>query len=249
MNELKIFQKEEFGQVRVQMINDEPMFCLADLCRAVELSNPSSVRKRLDNEDVQLIDLHALNSNEGGNMITNFITESAVYDVLLQSSSKKVKQFRKWVTSDVLPTIRKTGGYVSDTSKFVEEYFGEMPDSAKQFMVQTLDSKKALLEHNKKQQAQLLLQEPKVEGYDAMINGDGTFSMMEASDILGYGRNKFMAILRGMSILQKNNVAYRRYIDAGYFIERIGNKNGINFTTTRVTPKGMDWLKNKLREQ
>ena len=93
---------------------ENPLFCLADVCKAVGLVNPSSVRQRLDSEDVQLLDLHALNyteDNRVGNPLTNFVTESGFYDVILQSSSPNVKPFRKWVTSEVLPSIRKTGSY------------------------------------------------------------------------------------------------------------------------------------------
>ena len=113
-NSIQVFNSPQFGQVRTAGTSDNPLFCLADLCKAVGLSNPSSVKARLDAEDVQLIDLHALNSTEGigaGNTVSNFVTESGFYDVLLQSSSPKVKPFRKWVTGEVLPSIRKTGGY------------------------------------------------------------------------------------------------------------------------------------------
>lgn len=114
MAAIEIFKNESFGEVRVAGTSEEPLFCLADVCKAVELSNPSSVKARLDEEDVQLLDLHALNYTEGiGNSKANFVTESGFYDVILQSSSPKVKPFRKWITSEVLPSIRKTGGYTA----------------------------------------------------------------------------------------------------------------------------------------
>ena len=114
MNDIKIFEKEEFGRIRTAGTSDKPLFCLADICRAVDLSNPSSVKSRLDPEDVQLLDLHALNYTEGdvnGNTMATFVSESGFYDTVLYSSSSKVKPFRKWVTSEVLPSIRKTGMY------------------------------------------------------------------------------------------------------------------------------------------
>lgn len=123
-NSIQVFQSPQFGQVRTAGTSDNPLFCLADLCKAVGLQNPSSVKARLDAEDVQLIDLHALNSTEGtgaGNTISNFVTESGFYDVLLQSSSPKVKPFRKWVTSEVLPSIRKTGGYIASSAEDTPE--------------------------------------------------------------------------------------------------------------------------------
>lgn len=117
MNEIRIFQNEQFGQVRIAMNeSNEPMFCLADVCKVARLTNPSSVKSRLDNEDVQLIDLHAIKQNEGtivGNSLANFVTESGFYDVLLYSDAPQVKPFRKWVTSEVLPTIRKHGAYMT----------------------------------------------------------------------------------------------------------------------------------------
>lgn len=114
VNEVQIFDNPQFGSIRTAGTADNPLFCLADVCKAVGLVNPSSVRQRLDNEDVQLLDLHALNYTEGnrvGNSLTNFVTEAGFYDVILQSSSPNVKPFRKWVTSEVLPSIRKTGSY------------------------------------------------------------------------------------------------------------------------------------------
>lgn len=118
MNHIQIFQNEQFGKVRVAMNESgEPLFCLTDVCKAVGLTNPSSVKARLDKVDVQLVDLHALKQNEGtiiGNSTANFITESGFYDVLLYSDAPQVKPFRKWVTNDVLPSIRKHGTYMTE---------------------------------------------------------------------------------------------------------------------------------------
>ena len=108
---MQIFSNPAFGQVRTAGTPDNPLFCLADVCNAVELTNPSSVKGRLDKEDVQLVDLHALNYKMVGNSMATFINESGFYDVLLFSTSPKVKPFRRWVTHEVLPSIRKTGQY------------------------------------------------------------------------------------------------------------------------------------------
>lgn len=117
MNEMQIFSNPAFGQVRTAGTPDNPLFCLADVCNAVELTNPSSVKGRLDQEDVQLVDLHALNYKMVGNSMATFINESGFYDVLLFSTSPKVKPFRRWVTHEVLPSIRKTGQYsIAQTS-------------------------------------------------------------------------------------------------------------------------------------
>lgn len=88
----------------------------------------------------------------------------------------------------------------------------------------------------------------KAEGYDTMISSDGLFSMKDSGNVLGYGRTKFMALLRGIGLLQKNNIAYRKYIEAWYFNEKVRPGNGVNYTTTFVTTKGIDYLNKKLND-
>ena len=80
------------------------MFCLIDICKALEMSNPTMVAQRLDDDERTKLDL-------GRQGETNFITESGLYAVILRSDKPNAKKFRKWVTSEVLPTIRKTGSY------------------------------------------------------------------------------------------------------------------------------------------
>lgn len=104
MNEMQIFNNSEFGEVRTAVVNDEPMFCLIDICKALEMSNPTMVAQRLDDDERTKLDL-------GRQGETNFITESGLYAVILRSDKPNAKKFRKWVTSEVLPSIRKTGSY------------------------------------------------------------------------------------------------------------------------------------------
>lgn len=105
MNDLQIFNNEEFGEVRTAVVNDEPMFCLIDICKALEIKNATDVAKRLDDDELTRLNL----GSRAGE--TNFITESGLYAVILRSDKPNAKKFRKWVTSEVLPTIRKTGSY------------------------------------------------------------------------------------------------------------------------------------------
>nr|DAU33810.1 MAG TPA: repressor domain protein [Caudoviricetes sp.] len=102
--ELQIFNNEEFGEVRTAVVNDEPMFCLIDICKALEIKNATDVAKRLDEDERTRLNL-------GRQGETNFITESGLYAVILRSDKPNAKKFRKWVTSEVLPSIRKTGSY------------------------------------------------------------------------------------------------------------------------------------------
>ena len=104
MNELQIFNSEEFGEIRTITKDNEPMFCLADVCKALDIKNATDVAKRLDDDERTRLNL-------GRQGETNFVTESGLYAVILRSDKPNAKKFRKWITGEVLPSIRKTGSY------------------------------------------------------------------------------------------------------------------------------------------
>ena len=104
MNNLQIFNNEEFGEIRTVTVDGEPMFCLIDVCKALELSNSRIVADRLDEDERRKLDL----PRQGE---TWFVTESGLYAVILRSDKPNAKKFRKWITAEVLPSIRKTGSY------------------------------------------------------------------------------------------------------------------------------------------
>ena len=108
MNELQIFNNEEFGSVRTITKNNEPMFCLADICKALEINNASQLKTRLKEDGVitnEVID------NLGRKQNAAFINESNLYKVIFQSRKPSAERFTDWVTDEVIPSIRKTGSY------------------------------------------------------------------------------------------------------------------------------------------
>lgn len=107
MNELQIFKNEEFGEVRTVTIDGEPMFCLADICKALELSQPSKVKERLNQKGVNSIPT----LTNGGTQNLLYVNESNLYKTIFQSRKESAERFTDWVTSEVLPSIRKTGQY------------------------------------------------------------------------------------------------------------------------------------------
>ena len=116
MNELVQFQFESYSIRTITDEHGEPLFSLSDLCKALDISNPSRVKSdMLDPEEVQVVDFRTLRNTEGGeiNTLHNFVTESGMYHVTFQSRKPEAKRFRKWVTSEVLPAIRKTGTYTA----------------------------------------------------------------------------------------------------------------------------------------
>lgn len=107
MNDLQIFNNEEFGEIRTAVINDEPMFCLADICRVLEIKNVSDCKSRLRQKGIVTTDT----LTNGGKQKMIFIDESNLYKTIFQSRKESAERFTEWVTSEVLPSIRKTGSY------------------------------------------------------------------------------------------------------------------------------------------
>lgn len=107
MNELQIFNSEEFGDIQTVTIDNEPMFCLSDVCKALGLTQPSKVKERLNEKGVSSIPT----LTAGGEQKLLYINESNLYKTIFQSRKESAERFTDWVTSEVLPAIRKTGAY------------------------------------------------------------------------------------------------------------------------------------------
>ena len=113
MNELQvinderfqIFSKENLGSVRTISVDNEVWFCIKDVCDILEIKNARDIPKRLDEDEVRRFNLRG----QAGE--TNFTNESGLYALILRSNKKEAKPFRKWITSEVIPAIRKTGKY------------------------------------------------------------------------------------------------------------------------------------------
>lgn len=109
MNDLQVFKSPEFGEIRSVIINDEPMFCLTDVCKALELTQPSKVKDRLSQKGVNTIPT----LTAGGMQNLLYISEPNLYKTIFQSRKESAERFSDWVTGEVLPSIRKNGGYIA----------------------------------------------------------------------------------------------------------------------------------------
>ena len=108
MNNLQIFSNSEFGEIRTITKDDEPMFCLADVCKALELEQVSRVKARLKTDGVTT---SKVTDRLGREQEATFINESNLYKTIFQSRKESAERFTDWVTGEVLPSIRKTGSY------------------------------------------------------------------------------------------------------------------------------------------
>lgn len=252
---IQIFKNEQFGEVRIIMNeNNEPLFCLADVCKVVELTNPSSVKQRLDKEDVQVIDLHALNSDFEiiGNSMATFINETGFYEVLLFSSSNKVKPYRRWITHEVLPAIRKYGIYATDIT--IEKLLAN-PD----FAIQALQNLKE--ERQKRIEAEQKVAEatPAIAFTNAVQSANSSCLIGELAKIItqnGYpiGEKRLFAWMRENGYLGKHgeryNIPNQQYVEQGLFEIKKGVRSGsggvLHTTiTTKLTGKGQVYFVNK----
>lgn len=116
MNEMQIFEKPEFGQIRTTTVDGEPWFVAVDVCRALELSNVTRAIERLDeDEKMTLTSSEGHSGQRGGAQSMNIVNEPGLYTLVLGSRKPEAKAFKRWITHEVLPSIRKTGAYSTDS--------------------------------------------------------------------------------------------------------------------------------------
>ena len=206
MEEIKIFNSPQFGEIRTTGTSNNPLFCLADLCSILEL-RPNDVRQRLDDG---VVSTHPITDNLGRKQQANFVNEDGLYDVILDSRKPQAKAFRKWVTSEVLPAIRKTGGYIAtkqgDTS---EEIMARALVIAQNTITRRDERVKLLEEEVNAQSAQISNLTPKAEFADCFLSCKGDITIGELANILNQsslfskGRNKLREWLRKNGYLIK----------------------------------------------
>ena len=110
---MEIFKKEEFGQVRTVLVNGEPWFVAADVCKALEIGNGRMATGRLDDDEKNTV---SLTDGNRGNPNATIINEAGLYTLVLGSRKPEAKVFKRWITHDVIPSIRKHGAYMTETT-------------------------------------------------------------------------------------------------------------------------------------
>lgn len=237
----QIYDNDEFGSVRIVMINNEPWFIGNDVAKALGYSNPS----KATNDHCKKAIRRWGNDSLGRQQEFKLIPESDVYRLIVRSKLPSAEKFENWVFEEVLPSIRKTGKYEISKNDVTElDIFKTLPDDLKNqvFAHYFNENKqqKLLIEKQKEEIAELT---PKADKFDQFMDCTGTVSLAEAAKLLGTGRNRFMDFLRDMYILTKNdNLPRYEYIQRGYFIAEVMIDFLIVDTATRVTAKGMNFL-------
>lgn len=244
---LQIFKNEEFGEVRTITKDDEPMFCLIDICKALEIRNATDVAKRLDEDELTRLNL----GSRAGE--TNFITESGLYAVILRSDKPNAKKFRKWVTSEVLPSIRKNGGYIAGQETLSDE---ELMAKALLVANNKIAERDKIIEQK---QARIEQMKPKEIFADAVSASHTSILVGDLAKLIcqnGYqiGQKRLFDWLRANGYLIKTGSSYnmptQRYVEQGLFEIKESNlvnpDGSVRITkTTKVTGKGQVYFVNK----
>jgi len=246
--DIQIFQNEQFGTIRTAGTADDPLFCLADICRVLELQT-GATKNRLDPKGVNLINT----PTQGGEQQMIFVNEKNLYKVIMRSDKPQAEPFQDWVCGEVLPSIRKTGSYaVKNMSR---------KDLAL-MIIQQEEEMEVLRLENKKKEETLKEQKPKVVFADAIVGSKSSCLIGELAKIItqnGYeiGQNRLFAWMRMNHYLgtvgEYYNIPCQKYLEMGLFElkKNVHSQNGqmVTTITPKVTGKGQQYFVNKFLQE
>lgn len=275
MNEIKIFDNPQFGQIRTMGTPEEPWFCATDVCKALGYTNGrKAVADHVDEGDVTK--RYTPTTNQYGAEVTlqmTYVNESGLYALIFGSKLPDAKDFKRWVTSDVLPTIRKTGGYIAANAEMSDE---EIMSRALEIAHRTIERKNAELKEleskNAEQQRIIVAKDnaiaerdrkieedaPKVATADALcVSKDacdiGVFAKILTQNGYDIGKNRLFDYLRKHKYLFKRggfNFPYQKYVERKIFevcestVPVPGKSQHITSFKTLVTGKGQMYFIN-----
>ena len=278
-NEMMVFNNDAFGNLRGVNINGEGWLAGKDVVEALGYTLSKShtyseyLKKYVDEEDMLFLDKNSpleqvvsFDYKQLGQRGGYLVNKSALYSLVLDSPLPQAKKFRRWVTSEVLPQIEQTGGYIP-----IKEEDDELTIMSKAFMIaqKTIDNKQRQIEQQQQtineqqqvideQQEVIESQRDKVDFADTVSANEydsidmGTMAKLLAKDGIKIGRNRLFEILRTLNILMDDNLPYQRFIDSGYFevVEYtmwIRNEPKL-CRQTLVTGKGQLYVTKKVKE-
>lgn len=210
--ELQVFKSTEFGSVRTTMVNGEVMFVGKDVADILEYTNTAkAIRDHIDEED-KLTERIVLS---GQNRDIIFINESGLYSLILSSKMPKAKAFKRWVTADILPAIRKHGMYAIDEML-------ENPDLAIAALTQLKEERqrsKHLECLTLAQQQQIAEMQPKASYYDLILQNTNTVPITQIAKDYGMSGQRFNTLLHDLGVqykFRKTWLLYQNYAECGY---------------------------------
>lgn len=249
MNELRIFNSEEFGEVRTVTIDDNPWFAATDIAKALGYRMASDLVRRIDDEDK---DTHIM-STLGGEQSLSIINESGLYSAILGSKLESAKRFKHWVTSEVLPSIRKNGGYISGQETLSDE---ELLSKALMVAQNKIAERDRIISEKQERIEQMRPKEIFADAVSASRTSIliGDLAKLICQNGFQTGQKRLFDWLRDNGYLMKygasRNMPVQRYVEQGLFEikeSNVQNPDGsVRITrTTKVTGKGQVYFVNK----
>lgn len=235
MQELKIFENEQFGKVRTLQIEKEPYFVAIDVCNILGLTNPTVAISRLDEDEVTKFNLGGLSGE------TNIVNEYGLYNLILASRKKEARLFKRWITHEVLPSIRKHGLYATD----------ELLDNP-DFLIDAITKLKEEREKNLKLQAinsklevENEIMQPKAEYFDELVSRNLLTNFRDTAKMLQIKENVFIKFLLNKKYIyrdKKGKLVPYAYKNTGLFEvkETLNHKTEWKGTQTLITPLGRE---------
>nr|DAQ65694.1 MAG TPA: repressor domain protein [Caudoviricetes sp.] len=251
MNKLKIFENQEFGKIRSVMVNNEPYFVAKDVCDILEIKNTTQAIQRLDEDERTMF-------NIGRQGETNIVNEYGLYNLILASRKPEAKAFKKWITHEVIPAIRKTGGYIAGEESMTEDELVLKAINVLQIKVENyrLQNQKLLEDNNKKEQIIGELK-PKADYTDRILQCDDLTKVNVIACDYGFSAREFNKLLNKFGIQYKQGkdwLLFSNHRGQGYTQTKtfeFTHKDGTKGSRPNMmwTQKGRLFLYNFLKEK
>lgn len=245
MTDIQIFKNEQFGEVRTIAKDGEPWFVANDICKVLGHTNSRVAVASLDEDEKGVSKVYTL----GGEQQMTVVNEAGMYQLVIRSNLPAAKAFKRWITHEVIPTIRRHGAYATETT--IESIIAD-PESG----IKLLQALKAEQERRKEAEAIAEAQKPKALFADAVAASDNSILVGELAKILRQngvetGQNRFFRWMRDNGyIMRYTNVPTQYSMERGLMEVKeraINNPDGsVRITQTiKVTGKGQAYFVNK----
>lgn len=248
-NVIKIFENEEFGSMRTLEESGKVFFCGKDAAAALGYRDTVNALKAHCKEDGVVI--HHLIDSMGRKQAAKFISEGNLYRLISHSRLPSAEKFESWIFDEVLPTIRRTGGYVANEDMFIENYLPFLDEPYQNLFRLQMTAINKLNERIRHDQP-LVEFTNQVAGTENLIDMNA-MAKLAIEENIPIGRNRLFRWLRENEILMSSNLPYQKYIDRGYFAVKESVFETDSFTKTYqqtyVTGKGQQYIIGRLKKE
>lgn len=234
--DLQMFTTPDNQEIRAFFENDEPIFVAADVAKALGYRMASDMTRRIDDEDKGTRSVRT----PSGEQEMTVIWEAGLYVAILGSQVPEAKAFKRWITHDVLPSLRKTGSYA------ITQAF-QIPQTLSEALRLAADQQERI----EAQERQLEAAAPAVAFVDRYVEAHGSQPIRAVAKLLGIPERRFISYLESQKIMYRLSgklMPVAEHILRGRFEVKTGEENGHAFAQSRFTPEGVEWIASRLRK-